>query len=41
MSVTYKKQFRKNPFLKDGSGKYYPQLLVWGKSATLNSIATR
>ena len=41
MSVTYKKQFRKNPFLKDGSGKYYPQLLVWGKSATLNSIATQ
>ena len=41
MSVTYKKQFRKNPFLKDGSGKYYPQLLVWGKSATLNSIAVQ
>lgn len=39
MSVTYKKQFRKNPFKADGSGKYYPQLLVWGKSATLNSIA--
>ncbi len=41
MSVTYKKQFRKNPLLKDGSGKYYPQLLVWGKSATLNSIAVQ
>lgn len=39
MSVTYKKQFRKNPFKKDGSGKYYPQLIVWGKSATLSSLA--
>lgn len=41
MSVTYKKQFRKNPFKNDGSGKFYPQLVVWGKSATLNSIAVQ
>lgn len=41
MSVTYKKQFRKNPFKADGSGKFYPQLLVWGKSATLSSIAVQ
>lgn len=31
MSVTYKRVFRKNPALKDGTGKYHPQLIVWGK----------
>ena len=39
MSVTFKKVLRKDPFHKDGTGKYYPQLIVWGKSATLESIA--
>lgn len=39
MSVTYKRVFRKNPALKDGTGKYPPQLIVWGKSATLDTLA--
>ena len=39
MSVTYKRVFRKNPALKDGTGKYHPQLIVWGKSATLDTLA--
>lgn len=39
MSVTYKPVFRANPRMQDGSGKYYPQLIVWGKSATLDSLA--
>ena len=39
MSVTYKRVFRKNPALKDGTGKYHPQLIVWGKSATLDTRA--
>ena len=30
MSVTFKKVLRKDPFHKDGTGKYYPQLIVWG-----------
>ena len=25
--------------MQDGSGKYYPQLIVWGKSATLDTLA--
>lgn len=41
MSVTYKPVFRKNPQQKDGSGKYYPQLVVWGKSATLDTLSDR
>ena len=41
MSVTFKKVLRKDPFHKDGTGKYYPQLIVWGKSATLESIAVQ
>ena len=41
MSVTYKPVFRKNPQQKDGSGKFYPQLLVWGKSATLDTLSDR
>ena len=41
MSVTFKKVLRKDPFHKDGAGKYYPQLIVWGKSATLESIAVQ
>lgn len=39
MSVTYKKQFRLNPIKKDGSGMYHPQIVLWGKSATLESLA--
>ena len=39
MSVTYKKQFRLNPIKKDGSGMYHPQIVIWGKSATLESLA--
>ncbi|MBE6287975.1 MAG: DNA-binding protein [Mediterranea massiliensis] len=38
MSVTFKKQFRKNPRTNNGAGKYYPHLIVWGKSANLDSI---
>lgn len=41
MSVTYKRIFRKNPRKTDGSGKYYPQLIVWGKSATLETLAVQ
>ena len=41
MSVTFKKVLRKDPFHKDGTGKYYPQLIVWGKSGTLESIAVQ
>ena len=41
MSVTYKRVFRKNPALKDGTGKYHPQLIVWGKSATLDTLAVQ
>lgn len=39
MSVTFKKILRKSPFDKNGSGKYYPQLITWGKPATLDTIA--
>lgn len=39
MSVTFKKILRKSPFDKNGAGKYYPQLITWGKSSTLDSIA--
>lgn len=39
MSVTYTRTFRKHPNKQDGSGKYYPQLIVWGKSATLDTLA--
>ena len=39
MSVTFKKQLRKNPQMKDDAGKYYPQLIVWGKPATLDTLA--
>lgn len=41
MSVTFKKVLRKDPFHKDAAGKYYPQLIVWGKSATLESISVK
>lgn len=41
MSITFKKVVRKNPFKKDEAGKFYPQLIVWGKSATLESIAVQ
>lgn len=39
MSVTFKKILRKSPFDKNGNGKYYPQLITWGKPATLDTIA--
>lgn len=39
MSVTYKRVFRLNPTKTDGSGKFHPQLIIWGKSATLESLA--
>ena len=38
MSVTFKKILRKSPFDKEGTGKYYPQLITWGKPATLGDI---
>lgn len=41
MSITFKKVVRKNPFKKNEAGKFYPQLIVWGKSATLESIAVQ
>lgn len=31
--------FRKNPTKTDGSGLYHPQLIIWGKSATLDTLA--
>ena len=39
MSVAFKKIFRKNPTDKNMPGKYYPQLVVTGRSADLNDIA--
>ncbi|MBO4985854.1 MAG: HU family DNA-binding protein [Bacteroides sp.] len=39
MSITFKKQLRKNPQDQAAAGKYYPHLVVWGKPATLDSIA--
>ena len=39
MSVTFKKILRKSPFDKEGTGKFYPQLITWGKPATLDTIA--
>lgn len=39
MSVTFKKILRKSPFDKNDIGKYYPQLITWGKPATLDTIA--
>lgn len=39
MSVTFKKILRKSPFDKNGAGKYYPQLITWGKASTLDTIA--
>lgn len=41
MSVTYKRMFRKNPTKTDGSGLYHPQLIIWGKSATLDTLAVQ
>lgn len=41
MSITFKKILRKNPQKPDEAGKYYPQLIVWGKSATLDSLAVQ
>lgn len=39
MSVTFKKILRKSPLDKQSTGKYYPQLIVWGKAATLETLA--
>ena len=39
MFVTFKKILRKSPFDKEGTGKFYPQLITWGKPATLDTIA--
>lgn len=39
MSVTFKKILRKSPFDKNGTGKFYPQLITWGKPVTLDTIA--
>ena len=39
MSVTFKKILRKSPFDKEGTGKFYLQLITWGKPATLDTIA--
>ena len=41
MSITFKKILRKSPLDKKSTGKYYPQLITWGKSATLESIASQ
>ena len=41
MSVAFKKVLRKNPQEKQDTGKYYPQLIVVGKPATLDSIAAK
>lgn len=41
MSVTFKKILRKSPLNKAGEGKYYPQLITWGKPATLEGIAVQ
>ena len=39
MSVTFKRVLRKNPQDKQAPAKYYPQVITWGKPATLNTIA--
>ena len=39
MSVTFKRVLRKNPQDKQDPGKYYPQVITWGKPATLNTLA--
>lgn len=39
MAVAFKKMLRKNPGNRTLPGKYYPQLLVTGKNATLDDIA--
>ena len=41
MTVAFKKVLRKNPQEKQDTGKYYPQLIVVGKPATLDSIAAK
>lgn len=41
MSITFKKILRKSPLDKKSEGKYYPQIITWGKSATLESIASQ
>ncbi len=39
MSVTFKRVLRKNPQDKQAPAKYYPQVITWGKPATLSTIA--
>lgn len=39
MSVTFKKILRKSPINREGAGKYYPQIITWGKPVTLEIIA--
>ncbi len=39
MSVTFKRVLRKNPQDKQAPGKYYPQVISWGKPATLDTLA--
>ena len=39
MSVTFKRVQRKNPQDQAAPAKYYPQLVVWGKPATLESLS--
>lgn len=41
MSITFKKILRKSPLDKKSEGKYYPQIITWGKPATLESIASQ
>ena len=39
MSITFKKILRKSPLDKNSTGKFYPQIITWGKPVTLESIA--
>lgn len=41
MTVAFKKVLRINPIDKKVAGKYYPQLIVVGNPATLDSIAAK
>lgn len=41
MSITFKNILHKSPLDKKSEGKYYPQIITWGKPATLESIASQ
>ncbi len=41
MSVGFKKVLRKNPQDENDKGKYYPQLVVLGKPATIDTISAK